>query len=97
MARSLFVHGTNVRARTVPDAHASDKPGQRGRIKDIPNHAVCLALVETPLGPASDDTTGILTSVLEKGETLAYLAGDVDCRIMQEYTADAAHWFLCQT
>ena len=47
--------------------------------------------------PASYDTTGILTSVLEKGETLAYLAGDVDCRIMQEYTADAAHWFLCQT
>ena len=42
--------------------------------------------------PASDDTTGILTSVLEKGETLAYLAGDIDRRIMQEYTADAAHW-----
>ena len=50
----------------MSDTHPSNQPRQGGRVKDVPHHAVRFALVESSLGPASDDTTGILATMLQQ-------------------------------
>lgn len=69
---------------TMSDPHAAGERGQSIGVKDIPDHAIRLALVEASLRPASDDTTRILASMLEKREALANLCCCIDARIVQE-------------
>ena len=54
-----------IRLHTVTDAHPAVQSRERVSIEDVSDHPIRLALVEASLGPASDDTTGILASVLE--------------------------------
>ena len=60
-------------------------------VKDISDHSIGLALVETSLGPASDDTACILTAVLEERETFTDLWRRLLSRIVENEAADAAH------
>ena len=70
----------------MTDTHSADEPGEGGGVKDVPDHSVRLALVETTLWSTGYDTAGILTSMLEKRETLADLLCDVDRGVMRKYT-----------
>ena len=54
------------KGRTVADAHAAEQPGQGGCVKDIPDHAVRLALVEAALMAAGDDAARVLAAVLQE-------------------------------
>lgn len=60
-------------------------------VKDVSDHSVGLALIETSLGPASDDTACILTAVLEEREAFADLWRCLLSRVVEDETADAAH------
>ena len=64
--------------------HTADEPGERGGVKDIPDHPVGLALVEAALVAAGDDAAGVLAAVLEEGEALADLSGGIDGRVVEE-------------
>lgn len=79
-------------SRTVPDAHPAVQGGQRVGVEDVSDHSVGLALVETSLGPASDDTARILTAVLEEREAFTDLWRRLLSRVVENETADAAHW-----
>ena len=57
----------------MANTHASDKPGQRGRVKDVPDHAVRLALVQAALVTACDDAASVLAAMLEQAESFADL------------------------
>lgn len=72
--------------------HASDQPRERVCIKDVADHAIGLALEETTLGTASDNTAGILAAMLEERKALANLVSDVDRGVMGEQAEDATHW-----
>lgn len=61
-------------------------------VKDVSDHPIGLALVETSLGPASDDTACILTAVLEEREPFTDLWRRLLSRVVEDETADAAHW-----
>lgn len=50
---------------TMPDAHSSNQPRNGVAVEDIADHAICFALVESPLRTAGDDTTRILAAVLQ--------------------------------
>ena len=84
--RQLSANTTNgIRgALTVADAHSADEPGDGCGVKDVPDHAVCLALVEAALGAAGDDAAGVLAAVLEEGEAFADLSGRIDGRVVEE-------------
>jgi hypothetical protein len=75
----------------MTDAHPANQSRNSGRIKDVPDHAVRLALVKAALGPASDDTAGILASMLEEGEPLADVGGGIHLGIMKEEPKYATH------
>lgn len=66
--------------------HSADQRGDSGRVKDISDHAVRLALIETAFGPTCDDAAGILAAMLEKRESLADLRSCVDGRVVEEQT-----------
>ena len=77
---------------TVPNAHAPDEASNGRRVKDVPDHAVALHLVEASFRAAGDDTTGILPSVLEQPETFIELWPGclVHAELAQEQCNDAA-------
>jgi hypothetical protein len=50
----------------MPNPHPADQPSNRVCVKDIPDHPVGLALVETALGTTCDNSASVLTSVLEQ-------------------------------
>lgn len=79
-------------SHTVPDAHPAVQGGQCLSVEDVSDHAVGLALIEASLGPASDDTTRILTAMLEERETFTDLRRRLLSRVMEDETANAAHW-----
>lgn len=66
----------------MTNAHSANEPLDRLLIEDIPDHTVRLALVETPLGPASDYSAGILASVLQERQTLADLRRSVQAGVV---------------
>ena len=68
----------------MADAHSADEPGDGCGVKDVPDHSVCLALVEAALGPAGDDAAGILAAMLEKREAFADLRSRIDRRVVEE-------------
>ena len=68
----------------MADAHSADEPGDGCGVKDVPDHPVCLALVEAALGATGDDAAGVLAAVLEEGEALADLSGRIDGRVVEE-------------
>ena len=75
----------------MANTHSADEPGERGSVKDIPNHPVGLALVETALVAAGDDAARVLSAMLEKREALADLRSSIDRRVVEEETEDTAH------
>ena len=76
----------------MTDAHPADEPGEGRGVKDVPDHAICFALEEASLRTACDDAAGILTAVLEEGETLADLRSSIDGGVVEKETEDAAHY-----
>lgn len=81
---------------TVAYAHAADEGGDSLWIEDVPDHAVCFALIETALGAAGDDSARILAAMLEEAESLAYFCGSRTVRVLEEEAKDAAHWIAQQ-
>lgn len=75
----------------MSDAHPAIQGGESMGVKDVSDHSVGLALIETSLGPASDDTACILTAVLEEREAFADLWRCLLSRVVEDETADAAH------
>ena len=50
----------------MTNTHSPDELGYGSCVKDVSDHSVCLALIETTLVSAGDDTARILAAVLEK-------------------------------
>ena len=75
----------------MADAHSAGKPGESGRVEDVPDHAVGLALEEATFGATGDDAAGVLAAMLEKREALADLRSGIDRRVVEEESEDAAH------
>ena len=69
---------------TMADAHSAGEPGESGRVEDVPDHAVGLALEEATFGATGDDAAGVLAAMLEKREALADLSGRIDGRVVEE-------------
>lgn len=76
----------------MSDSHAAYQSRDGAVVKDITDHAVGFALVETTLGSTGDDSTSILTTMLEEGKTLCDFCSDIDSRIVQKKTEDATHY-----
>ena len=68
----------------MADAHPADEPGDGCGVKDVPDHPVCLALVEATFMSASDDTACILTPMLEERQSFTYLTSTVDLRVVEK-------------
>ena len=65
MCLGLHTYTSEVR-HTMANTHSSDELGYGSCVEHISDHSVCLALVETALVSAGDDTARILAAVLEK-------------------------------
>lgn len=53
---------------TMPDSHPPLQTSDSFGIKDVPDHPVRFHLVEPTAGSASNDTGGVLASMLQKGQ-----------------------------
>lgn len=69
---------------TVSDTHTPLQRAQALGIKDVSNHSVRLALIETTFGSAGDDPTCILTSVLQQAQALADFGPRIYIWVLQE-------------
>jgi hypothetical protein len=75
----------------MSDSHATYQSRDRGVVKDISYHPVGFALVETAFGSTSDDSARILATMLKEGKALCDFCGDIEGRVVQKKTEDAAH------
>jgi hypothetical protein len=55
---------------TVSDAHSPNQPGEGFFVKHITNHPVRLTLKEATFWSASDDSTSVLATMLQKRQSL---------------------------
>jgi hypothetical protein len=78
----------------VANAHATDEPGYRVIVEDVPNHPIGFALEKAALRSTGDNTTCILTSVLQKRKALCNFRGNVHGWVMEEKTKSATHCLL---
>ena len=76
---------------TMSHSHPTNQSREGTGVKDISDHSIGLALVKAAFWSASDDSTCILTSMLEKRKTFADLGSSVDGRIVEKQTEDPAH------
>lgn len=81
--RLLYIMKTR-RKHTMSDTHSAHQSGGCCGVEDISDHPVRLALIETPLRTTCNDTTCVLSAMLEKRETLADLRSSVDRWVMVE-------------
>jgi hypothetical protein len=56
------------RRRTVSNTHSTDELSHSLGVEEVADHSVALALVETTLGTASNDTARVLTDGGERGK-----------------------------
>ena len=68
----------------MSDTHSADQSGDGCGVKDISDHPVSLALVESPLRTAGDDAACVLAAMLEEGEAFADLLSCVEGGIVVE-------------
>jgi hypothetical protein len=69
---------------TVSDSHSSYQSSDGIGIKDIPDHSVRLALVESSFRTTGNDTACILPSMLKKSESLADLRSYVQMGVVKK-------------
>jgi hypothetical protein len=70
----------------MSNAHASDQTLYTGLGEDVPDHTVALALIQSTPGTGGNDTTGVLSSVLEEHGTVQKLSGGHAVVIGQKQT-----------
>jgi len=75
----------------MSDAHSPSQPGERVCVKHITNHPVCFALVEPAFGSTSDDSAGILASVLEQSQAFTNFRRRIYGWVVQQQTQDSTH------
>ena len=57
---------TSEERHTMANTHSPDELGYGSCVEHISDHSICLALIETSLVSAGDDTARVLAAVLEK-------------------------------
>lgn len=75
----------------MSDTHVPSEPAETTRVENIPDHSICLALVESSLVSARHDTRCVLPAMLQEGETLVDLRCGGLVLLRQQQGHDSAH------
>ena len=80
--------------QTVPNSHATSQATECRLVKNISNHPIGLALIESSFETACDYPASILSAVLEKRETFVGLRCAIEARVVKEEPKYSAHCTL---